>query len=106
MAARAGPKAILVHGTLLVSTDLAVLREHLSAPPSQAEALPPAPRHVRSRPWPETTVSAEAGRDVSLDEAIEAARSALRGRFGFGEWAGAAAPAPGEGKGHGSGVDD
>jgi len=86
MAARVGAKAVLVHGTLLVSTDLSRLREHLAVPKEQLAGLPAAGPHVRSRPWPETTLAAEAGRPVAMEEAAEAARRSLRLSFGFGEW--------------------
>lgn len=85
LAARVGPRASFVHGTLLVSTPLAVLRELLAPPPEQIASLPP-PRgpHVASRPRPETTLEAEHGRSVSMDRLREEARALLAARFGPG----------------------
>jgi lipoate-protein ligase A len=86
MAARAGARAVLVHGTLLVSTDLERLRLCLAVPPGGEGPGGPRAPHVRSRPWPVTSLEAESGRHATVEEAAAEARRRLRERLGFGEW--------------------
>ena len=83
LAARVSPRAIFVHGTFLVSTDLRVLRGHLAVPRDRLEALrPPEGPHVKSVPRPETTLSREAGKAVSMDEVRARASRLLEKAFG------------------------
>ncbi|MHC5039413.1 MAG: lipoate--protein ligase family protein [Planctomycetota bacterium] len=90
MAARVGARAIFVHGTLLVASDLMRLREHLRVPKAQLRSLPaPAGPHVLSRPSVETTLSIEAGRTIPVEEVTAEARALLREAFGAGEGEGA-----------------
>lgn len=69
MAARVSPRTVFVHGTLLVSTDLERLRTHLEVGEEQTRRLPkPQGNHVRSDPRPVTTLSAQAGRRIAMEE--------------------------------------
>ncbi|MHC4598449.1 MAG: lipoate--protein ligase family protein [Planctomycetota bacterium] len=87
LAARVGKRAALVHGTVLVSSDLERLREHLDVPQNQFRDLPPPARpHVVSKPAPETTLSEALGRPLDMEGFTAQAREALENHFGFGEW--------------------
>jgi lipoate-protein ligase A len=85
LAARVSPRAVFVHGTLLVSTDLARLRAHLTVPERQRKALPP-PRglHVLSRPFPETTLAEEREPAPTMAAVRERGEALLAERFGPG----------------------
>jgi len=82
LASRVGKRAVFVHGTLLVSTDLERLRALLRVPPSRRASLaPPRGPHVLSVPREETTIAIETGRPLAVRELLEEARNRLGEAF-------------------------
>jgi lipoate-protein ligase A len=83
LAARVGRDAAFVHGTLLVSSDLGLLREHLTVADEQLRDLPASsPPHVLSRPAPETNLEAALGKPIDMQGILEKARERLSAHYG------------------------